>query len=129
MKYVGNLWDGDKMSQRLFGIDRLIQTEEIVFREYVALSWLPRSISRMPSANLKPIVRSFYTQLPEKKGILQPRTFCILPQPGSPTRGQWVSVRNNLAKSEIQAHTEMCTSSLRRSSQQKHDRADVIPHS
>jgi hypothetical protein len=35
MKYVGNLWDGEKMSQRLFAIDRLIQSEEIVFRECV----------------------------------------------------------------------------------------------
>lgn len=36
MKYVGNLWDGEKMSERLFAIDKLIQSEDIVFRESVS---------------------------------------------------------------------------------------------
>ena len=54
MKYVGNLWDGEKMSQRLFAIDRLIQSEEIVFRECVPVS--PDLFQMRSSSSFAPLV-------------------------------------------------------------------------
>ncbi|KAL7410976.1 hypothetical protein BDY24DRAFT_371693 [Mrakia frigida] len=82
LRFIGNLWDGDQMKARLEGIEGMVEDEGIIFRNY-------------------------YTLLPQTKGYLLPRTFCVLPQPGGPTRGLWVSAKNSVAKSEVDAHCEM----------------------
>ena len=70
-------------------------------------AWSPFSmLSPMPDFPSR-LFLSFYTVLPQTKGYLLPRTFCVLPQPGGPTRGLWVSCKNNLVHSEVEAHCEM----------------------
>ncbi|KAJ7682618.1 hypothetical protein DFH06DRAFT_1161664 [Mycena polygramma] len=83
MKYVGHLWKGDALNER---VDFLVNAEE---KEGV-------------------VFRNFYTYLPSTPLLLSSaRTFINLPKKKSPAEPCFVLARNGLASDELEAHTGM----------------------
>ncbi|THH05087.1 hypothetical protein EW145_g5051 [Phellinidium pouzarii] len=83
MKYVGTLWDEEKLKKRVEKIVEIEKTLGVTFRD-------------------------FYTLLPAKPpDYSNPRTFIVLPPKNSPLNSYFLFVQNNLAEDEVQAHTGM----------------------
>ncbi|KAF7965198.1 hypothetical protein HWV62_45222 [Athelia sp. TMB] len=82
MKYVGNLWDQDKMRQR---VESVIDVED----------------------DLGVIFRTIYTVLPSTSSKQPPKTFIILPPEDSKSISHFTPATNSLAPDELQAHTGM----------------------
>ncbi|KAI5117868.1 hypothetical protein M0805_006570 [Coniferiporia weirii] len=83
MKYVGTLWDENKLRKR---VEKLVEIEK----------------------SLGVTFRDFYTLLPAKApDYLNTRTFIVLPPKNSPLSSRFLFVQNNIAEDEIEAHTSM----------------------
>ena len=101
MKYVGTLWDEEKLKKR---INELIDIEDslgVIFRKSVT----PNTLDCMHS-NVSCI--SFYTLLPAMPGTRsEESTFVILPPAKSLLRSRFLFSQNNIADNEIEAHMGM----------------------
>ncbi|KAH8118775.1 hypothetical protein DFH11DRAFT_699520 [Phellopilus nigrolimitatus] len=83
MKYVGTLWDEEKLKKRVEKLVEIEKTMGVTFRD-------------------------FYTLLPAKPpNRLDSCTFVVLPPISSPLHAHFLFAQNNIAESEIDAHTGM----------------------
>ncbi|PSS35486.1 hypothetical protein PHLCEN_2v1641 [Hermanssonia centrifuga] len=83
MKYVGTLWDEDKLRRR---VESLFEIED----------------------KMGVMFRTFFTYLPSKPPVHpSARTFIVLPKASSPFISHFLQAPNTLAGDETEAHTGM----------------------
>ncbi|KAI5117869.1 hypothetical protein M0805_006571 [Coniferiporia weirii] len=83
MKYVGTLWDGDNLSERMKKLTEIEDSHSVAFR-------------------------NFYTLVPGKfPDYFRTRMFIALPPNKSSLNSKFLLAQNNIAEDEIQAHTGM----------------------
>lgn len=101
MKYVGTLWDENRLTDRMQALLQLQQTLKVTFR-----TWVGSSLSC--ECQLTRFLSRFYTLLPP-----QPpehpvsRTFCILPEQHTELAAYFSPAQNTVASDEVEAHVSM----------------------